>query len=253
LNGVASYGTVEGDQVRPVDGSPLGEYRFRGGPVALADVVLLPPMIPPTFYAAGMNYANHIQEASEYFHGALKLPTKPDVGYRAANALVGSGHPIVIPADSPGPVQYEGELVAVIGRKVRNVGMDEALDCVLGYTIGNDVSERTWQGEDRTLWRSKNTDTYKPMGPWIETDVDLPSLVTRVWIDDALKTEFRTNNMLHGVAQYISEMSRYLTLYPGDILWMGTEAPTSDIHEGETVKIEIEGIGTLVNPVVRGA
>jgi 2-keto-4-pentenoate hydratase/2-oxohepta-3-ene-1,7-dioic acid hydratase in catechol pathway len=251
FNGVTSFGIVEGENIRPVLGNPFGDYKVSKDTIAFSVVRHLPPVVPPTFYAAGMNYANHVQEASEYFHGALKLPTKADVGYRAPNALVGSGHPIIIPSDSPGPVQYEAELVAVIGKKVKNVREDEALDCVFGYTIGNDVSERTWQGEDRTLWRSKNTDTFKPMGPWIETDVDLPSLVTRVWIDDVLKTEFQTNNMIHGVAHYISEMSKYLTLYPGDIIWMGTEAPSQDMHDGETIKIEIDGIGVLCNPIER--
>src|SRR3981081_4069605 len=130
-----------------------------------------PPVIPRNFYAAGLNYLAHIEWANS--RGAShKVPAQPDIGYRAASALVGSGHDIVIPAgspgpaaDAPGPVEYEGELVAVIGRKARNVSEEEALDCVRGYTLGNDVSERSWQRSDRTLWRAKSSDTFKPLGP----------------------------------------------------------------------------------------
>ena len=103
----------------------------------------------------------------------MSLPTHADAGYRANNALIAHGEFIVIPKDATEQVQYEGELVAVIGRRCRHLTPDTALSAVLGYTIGNDVSERTWQKSDRTLWRAKNTDTFKPMGPWIETNVKL--------------------------------------------------------------------------------
>jgi 2-keto-4-pentenoate hydratase/2-oxohepta-3-ene-1,7-dioic acid hydratase in catechol pathway len=121
---------------------------------------------------------------------------------------------------------------------------------VLGYTIGNDVSERTWQRNDRTFWRAKNSDTFKPMGPWIETDVDLDALVTIVRLNGREVSRFRTNEMIFGVAEYISTMSRCLTLYPGDVVWMGTDDPTLDMVAGDVVEIEIDGIGTLRNPVV---
>ncbi len=251
-DGLESFGIVEDDRVQPVEGSPFATYRKKGQPIPLAQVAYLPPVIPRVFYAAGMNYANHVDEAAEYFKGALKLPTKPDVGYRASNALTGHNTPIVVPSDSPGPVQYEAELVAVVSRLIDHpLSEDEALSYILGYTIGNDVSERTWQGEDRTLWRSKNTQTFKPMGPWIETEVDLPSMVTEVRINGEARSRFATNNMIHGVALYVSTMSKYLTIYPGDIIWMGTEAPVHDIHPGDVVDIEIAGIGTLRNPVER--
>ena len=147
-------------------------------------------------------------------------------------------------------MQYEGELVVVIGKTVKHVSEDEALDCILGYTIGNDVSERTWQAGDRTLWRAKNADTFKPMGPWIETDVDLDSLQTTVRINGEVMSQFPTNSMIFGVAHYISEMTRYLTLYPGDMIWMGTDGATQNMKAGDTVDVEIDGIGTLSNPVV---
>ena len=126
----------------------------------------------------------------------------------------------------------------------------DAPSCVLGYTIGNDVSERTWQSTDRTLWRGKNTDTFKPMGPWIETSVDLDQLETIVRVNGAVTTRFPTNDMLFGVATYIAAMTRYLTLYPGDVIWMGTDGTSPNLKAGDTVEIEIAGIGTLRNPFV---
>ena len=148
-------------------------------------------------------------------------------------------------------MQYEGELVAVIGRKCRHLTRDNALSAVLGYTIGNDVSERTWQKSDRTLWRAKNTDTFKPMGPWIETNVKLDDLVTKVRLNGKELIAFQTNHMVFGVVDFLVAMTTYLTLYPGDVLWMGTEGATANMKHGDVCEIEISGIGTLRNPVVR--
>jgi 2-keto-4-pentenoate hydratase/2-oxohepta-3-ene-1,7-dioic acid hydratase in catechol pathway len=121
----------------------------------------------------------------------------------------------------------------------------------MGYTIGNDVSERTWQKSDRTLWRAKNTDTFKPMGPWIETDVKLEDLVTTVRLNNEQLISFPTNHMIFGVVDFLVNMTTCLTLYPGDVIWMGTEGATANMKHGDTIEIEISGIGTLRNPVVR--
>lgn len=248
--GAAHFGIVEGTAIEIVKGTPFGDYSRSGRRVSLASVRLLPPVIPGTFYAAGFNYAAHVQEVAERLGGGARVAAKPDIGYRAINALIGPDEPIVIPKDSSGRVQYEPELVAVIGKKARSLSEREALSCVLGYTIGNDVSERSWQKIDRTLWRAKNTDTFKPMGPWIETDVDLPRLTTRVKLNGALVAEFATNDMVFGVARYIHEITRYITLYPGDVIWMGADSPTKDMIGGDVVEVEIDGIGVLRNPVV---
>jgi 2-keto-4-pentenoate hydratase/2-oxohepta-3-ene-1,7-dioic acid hydratase in catechol pathway len=248
--GRTGYGILEGDRVAPVEGSPFESYRKEGAPLALSSVRLLPPVIPPTFYAAGINYSKHIKEAAALLGKTVDIPKKPDIGYRAVNALIGEGEAIVIPKNSSGKVQYEGELVAVIGRKAKHLSESEALSCVLGYTIGNDISERSWQASDRTFWRAKNTDTFKPMGPWIETQVDLGAMETIVRVNGAETTRFKTNDMLFGVATYISAMSRYLTLYPGDIIWMGTDGSSPDLRSGDVVEIDITGIGTLRNTFV---
>ncbi len=141
--------------------------------------------------------------------------------------------------------------MVVIGKKAKHLTRENALDCVLGYTIGNDVSERTWQKSDRTLWRAKNTDTFAPMGPWIETDVDLEKLVTKIRVNGRELIQFPTNDMIFGVVDFLVAMTRYLTLVPGDMIWMGTEGATENMKHGDVCEVEITSIGTLRNPVVR--
>ncbi len=230
-----------------VDGSPFGEYALSGRCFPLDAVKLLVPVIPPTFYAAGLNYLEHIKAQADMKGVAPNIPTKPDIGYRAVNALISHEEPIVIPRDAGERVHYEGELVAVVGKRARNLSKDEALSCIFGYTIGNDVSERDWQAQDRTMWRSKNTDTWKPMGPWIETDLDLDAARTVVRVNGEVSIEFATNNMLFDLPTYISTMTRYLTLHPGDVIWMGTEGASPNMKSGDLCEIEITGIGVLAN------
>ena len=248
--GTTAYGIVEQDQVRPVAGSPFDGYKKSGAPLPLTEVKTLVPVMPRVFYAVGQNYAKHVQETAALLNRPVKLPTQPDIGYRAQNALIADGEAIVIPRDAGEQVQYEGELVVVIGRQVKHLTRENALDCVLGYTIGNDVSERTWQAADRTLWRGKNTDTFKPMGPWIETEADLEALRTTVRVNGEVKCAFNTNDMIFGVVDYLVAMTRYLTLYPGDVVWMGTDGPTENIKAGDAVEVEITQLGVLTNPVV---
>jgi 2-keto-4-pentenoate hydratase/2-oxohepta-3-ene-1,7-dioic acid hydratase in catechol pathway len=124
---------------------------------------------------------------------------------------------------------------------------------VLGWTIGNDISERSWQKSDRTLWRAKNTDTFKPMGPWIETDFNLDAAETIVRLNGEVTTRFATGHMLFSAAVFLSAMTRYLTLYPGDMVWLGTDGGSPDIKSGDVVDVEITGLGHLTNPFVRAA
>ncbi len=249
--GRTGYGIVEGDRVVEVTGDPFAGYERTRLSHPLDAVKLGVPVIPGTFYCAGLNYTAHLREMAARGVVTASVPEKPDIGYRANNALIAHGEPVVIPRDATEKVQYEGELVAVIGRTAKQLTEKDALSCVLGYTIGNDVSERSWQKSDRTLWRAKNADTFKPMGPWIETDVDLDAMETIVRVNGAETTRFRTNDMLFGVATYIAAMTRYLTLQPGDVIWMGTDGHSPDLKSGDVVEVEITGIGTLRNPFVR--
>jgi len=251
--GQACYGALDGEQIEEISGVPFGEHARTGRQLRLPDVRLLPPVIPPTFYAAGVNYPHHLRSYSEKTGKPFVLPKQSDIGYRSNNALIAHGDAIVVPRDSAGKLQYEGELVVVIGKKARHLSEQDALSCVFGYTIGNDISERAWQAVDRTLWRAKNTDTFKPMGPWIETEVDLDALVTTVRINGEQVSQFKTNDMIFGVAVTISTITRYITLYPGDMIWMGTDDPTLDMVAGDTVEVEISGLGVLRNPLVAEA
>jgi 2-keto-4-pentenoate hydratase/2-oxohepta-3-ene-1,7-dioic acid hydratase in catechol pathway len=249
-DGRTAYGLLDDDIVEEVTGTPFGSCERTGRRRPLNSVKIEVPVIPQNFYAAGLNYRSHVAKMEAIIGKSLELPRKPDIGYRAANALIAHDEPIVLPRDATEKVQYEAELVVVIGKKAKRLSQDEALSCVLGFTIGNDVSERTWQAADRTFWRSKNTDTFKPMGPWIETEIDLDALYTTVRLNGDQKIRFRTNDMLFGVAEYISAMSQYLTLHPGDVIWMGTDGVPVNMKAGDVVEIEITGIGTLRNPVV---
>ena len=245
-----SYGIIEGDNVVEVEGNPFDGYNKTSKSQPLASVKLEVPVIPPTFYAAGINYPEHVTWAAKMRGEEPVLPEKADIGYRAINALVPNEHPIIVPKDATELVQYEGELVVVIGKECKNVTQAQALDYVLGYTIGNDVSERTWQRGDRTMWRAKNTDTFKPMGPWIVTDLEPDDFHVTITLSDRVVGEYDVKSAIFGVREYISEMSRYLTLVPGDIIWMGTDGATENMVDGDLVEVEISDIGVLRNKVV---
>ena len=244
------YGIVEDDGVTEVSGSPFETYVLTEERYSLAGVKLLVPVIPPTFYAAGINYPEHVTFAAQRAGSQPNIPKKADIGYRAVNALIAHEENIVMPRDSSGEFQYEGELVAVIGKKAKHLSKEEALDCVLGYTIGNDISERAWQRQDRTFWRAKNSDTFKPMGPWIVTGLDPTDLETTIRLNGRAVSQFNTGTMIFDTATYISEITKYITLFPGDVLWMGTEGTTENMSPGDVIEIEISGIGTLTNRVV---
>ncbi|HUH84319.1 MAG TPA: fumarylacetoacetate hydrolase family protein [Stellaceae bacterium] len=249
--GRTAYGILEGEGITEVSGDPFGVYEETARRHALAAVKVEVPVVPRTFYAAGLNYAAHVLEQAQKRGVQPELPTQPDIGYRANNALIAHGETVIIPRDASDKVQYEAELVVVIGRRAKHLSEADALSCVLGYTIGNDVSERTWQRSDRTLWRAKNTDTFKPMGPWIETEAALDAMETVVRVNGRETIRFPTNAMLFGVARYLSTMSRYLTLHPGDVVWMGTDGAAPDLKSGDIVEIDITGLGTLRNPFRR--
>ena len=221
--GQPAFGLIEEDQVTAIEGTPWGEHRMTGDRQPLASVKLLIPTFPGTFFCAGINYGEHVRMMAAKRGVEPKYPDRAEIGYRAQNALIAHDEAIVKPKDSGPNFQYEGELVAVFGKRARKVSKESALDYVFGWTIGNDVSERDWQTSDRSMWRSKNTDTFKPMGPWIVTDPDLSAMRTVVRLNGRVVEDFDTNGMIFDAATYISEVSRYCTIEPGDVMWMGTD------------------------------
>jgi 2-keto-4-pentenoate hydratase/2-oxohepta-3-ene-1,7-dioic acid hydratase in catechol pathway len=245
-----SWGIVEGDRVIAVDGDPFSEWRRNSRTHALDRVKIELPLVPRTFYCVGLNYLKHIKEAADKRGEVPNVPDRPEIGYRAQNALIAHDENVIIPSIATEQIHYEGELVVVIGKKVKHLSEHDAMDCVFGYTIGNDVSERSWQKADRGLWRSKNADTFKPMGPWIETSADLDKMETIVRVNGKESNRFRTNEMLFGIKEFLVEMTKYFTLWPGDVIWMGTDGASPNIRNGDVVEIEITGIGTLRNKFV---
>src|ERR1700730_2899131 len=168
--GQASWGLIEADRVIAVSGDPCGEGKHPGQSYALKDVKIELPLVPRTFYCVGLNYLKHLKEAADKRGEVPDVPARPEIGYRAQNALIAHDEEVVIPANATEKIHYEGELVVVIGKKAKHLSERDAMSCVFGYTIGNDVSERTWQKADRGLWRAKNAAPFKPMCPPIETD-----------------------------------------------------------------------------------
>ena len=246
------FGTVDGETVNEMDGLPFEGHPANGRRHALAELKVLTPCTPGNFYCAGLNYLAHIEWANKRKGIERKPPAKADIGYRSPNALIATGERIIIPADSPGPVQYEGELVAVVGKKARNLSEADALSCVLGYTLGNDLSERGWQAQDRTLWRAKNSDTFKPMGPFIVPGLDPMNLTISVRVNGETVSEYSTSKMLFSAPHYIAQITKYMTLWPGDVVWLGTDNATlPDLKHGDVCEIVQKDIGVLRNPVVR--
>ena len=251
-DGKVFYGAVEGDQVTELEGSIFDGERRTSRRHALAGLKVLVPCMPYNFYCAGLNYVAHIEWGNQRKGTNVKPPEKADIGFRSPAALIATDETIVIPADSPGPVQYEGELVAVIGQTARNLSEADALSCVLGYTLGNDLSERTWQKTDRTLWRAKNCDTWKPMGPFITTGLDPMKLTVSIKVNGEPVSEYDTGKMIFSAQHFIAKITQYTTLHPGDVLWLGTDGPTiPDLKHGDVVEIIQKDIGVLRNPIVR--
>jgi 2-keto-4-pentenoate hydratase/2-oxohepta-3-ene-1,7-dioic acid hydratase in catechol pathway len=252
LEGRPAFGLIENDQVEIVDAPPYEAHKRSGKKIPLQGARFLPPVIPYNFYAAGINFRPHIDWANQYLGMSIKPPTQADIGYRSANALIGHGADIVVPKDSKGPVHFEGELVAIVGKKTKHISEKDALSCIAGYTLGNDMSERSFQKSDRTLWRGKNIDTFKPMGPVVVSGIDPMKQEIAVRVNGKPATSYNTSGAIYSLQHYIAHMSSYLTLWPGDVIWLGCDGPTlPDLHPGDLVEVVNDAIGVLANRVTR--
>lgn len=236
------YGAIEGDQVFAIDGDIYGDFRVTDRAHALSSVRLLAPVQPTQILAVGVNYRDHI--------GEMPPPTVPQPWQKGINSLIGPEEDILVPPDA-GNVQYEGELVIVVKRRAKRVSKDDALDYVLGYACGNDVSERSWQRADRHLWRGKGTDTFGPVGPWIATGVPHDDIGLEVRLNGEVMERSHTSKMIHDVPTIVSFISHYVTLNAGDIIFTGATGHTSDMQPGDVVEVEFDKIGVLRNRVRR--
>ena len=245
-----AFGVVEGDEIIEIRGSIYSRFRLTDTQHPLSAVKILPPTDPREIWGPGVNFADHLETAALALgKDVVPIPEHPQPWQKARNSLTGTGDPIIIPKDSTGEVHYEGEVVAVIGKNCRRVTSAQAKRYILGFTCGNDVSERTWQKGDFSFWRAKGADTFAPVGPWIETECDPQQLEIVVRLNTEEVQRFRTNDMLFSFDDIVSYISQSVTLRPGDLVFSGCAGVTGAIKPGDTVEVEVEEIGLLRNPV----
>jgi 2-keto-4-pentenoate hydratase/2-oxohepta-3-ene-1,7-dioic acid hydratase in catechol pathway len=241
---IVSYGVLEGATVRQIQGDLFGDRAPTGATLPLADVTLLAPVVPGKILCVGRNYRSHL--------GTRPQPASPEIFYKPITALQDPGGPIVIPRDAT-DLHYEGELVVVIGKQVKHATPEEARAAIFGVTCGNDVSERNWQagpGKDLQWWRAKGSDTFAPLGPAIATGLDYGSLLLETRLNGEVVQKQTTADLLFDCPTIASWISGWVTLMPGDAIYTGTPGATRRMSAGDVVEVEIEGIGTLRNPVV---
>ncbi len=237
-----TFGVVEGDEVAALASHPFGPLAFTGTRHALGDVRLLAPVIPSKVVAIGKNYADHAREMGG------EPPADPVVFLKPSTAVIGPGDPIGYPP-GVGRVDYEGELAVVIGRLCRDVPAARAADVILGYTCANDVTARDQQLADGQWTRGKGYDTFCPLGPWVETELDPATSRVTTTLNGETKQDAPTSLLLHEVAYLVEYVTKVMTLLPGDVLLTGTPAGIGPMNVGDTVSVTVEGVGTLTNPV----
>jgi len=243
LDGNIDYGAIVEQVVHRLESGPWG--RLRPGPAvaALAEVTLLAPCEPTKIVAVGRNYAAHAAE-----HGS-KVPSEPLIFLKPPSAVIGPGDSIVYPGSLSQQVEHEAELVVVVGRQARHVPRAKAHSVVLGYTCGNDVTARDLQSSDGQWARAKGFDTFCPLGPWIETEIDTSDLAVRCLVNGQVRQDGSTRDMVFPVEELIAHVSAFMTLEPGDVILTGTPEGVSPLLPGDQVTVEIEGIGALQNQV----
>src|SRR4029450_6978741 len=204
---------------------------------------LLAPLLPSKVVAVGRNYAEHARELGN------ELPPEPVLFLKPSTSVIGPGDPIARP-QGVGRVAFEGELAVVVGKLVRRLSPGDAIQAVLGFTCANDVTARDLQRADGQWTRGKGFDTFCPLGPWIETDLDSSDLALHTLVNGEVRQQARTSQLEHGVAELLAFVSRVMTLLPGDVLLTGTPAGVGPIEPGDRVEVEVEGVGVLANEVV---
>ncbi|MGB9678855.1 MAG: fumarylacetoacetate hydrolase family protein [Thermoanaerobacteraceae bacterium] len=235
FNGREFQAVLDGEKVFIPEGQFFNFYN-------LSDVFILPPCIPTKAVCVGLNYKDHIEEMND------KIPQEPTLFLKPATAVIGNEDQIILPEMSE-RVDYEGELAIVIGKKAKDVKEEDAKDYIFGYTIANDVTARDLQAKDGQWTRAKSFDTFLPIGPWIVTDLDPSSLDIITYVNDEVKQKSNTRNLIFGVPRLVSYISHIMTLNPGDVILTGTPSGVGPLKHGDTVTIEIEGIGKLTNRV----
>jgi len=248
-----AYGLLEDDgKIRVLKGGLLDAPEPTGETLDQKDIErYLAPCEPPNILALGRNYREHAAETSD------ELPKAPLLFIKLTTALAAHDEPIVVPAAAPAQVDYEAELVAIIGRTAKNVPLEKALDYVFGYTCGHDVSARDCQSSDGQWARAKSFDTFAPVGPWVVTGLDPGDLRIRMRVNGETVQDQSTKDMVFDVAYLVSYLSRSTTLLAGTAIFTGTPCgvgmarkPPLFLKPGDLCEVDIEWIGVLRNPVV---
>ena len=240
-----SYGGAEPEGIRVYQGSPLVAWEPSDVVVPFEEAHLLAPVFPTKVVAVGKNYAEHAEEMGS------DVPENPIIFIKPATAVVGPGVPVVYPPDSAN-VHHEAELAVVIGAIARNVKAEDVQSVILGYTAANDVTARDLQRHDGQWTRGKGFDTFCPLGPAVETELDpLEGLSIQCRVNGEIRQSGSTADMVFGVAELLEFISRVMTLLPGDVVLTGTPSGVGPVVPGDRIEVEIEGIGILSNPVGR--
>jgi 2-keto-4-pentenoate hydratase/2-oxohepta-3-ene-1,7-dioic acid hydratase in catechol pathway len=236
-------GLVAEGEIRVIEGSFWDPYEVSGKKHRISEVRFLPPVIPTKIVCVGQNYLGHIKELG------APVPKEPIIFLKPPSCLIGHEQPIIYGRDAE-RIDYEGELAIVIKHRMKKVNESDALNYVLGYSCFNDVTERNMQAKNPFLLSlSKGFDSFGPFGPYIVTDLDPNDLMLKTYLNGELKQEDNTKNCVFSVQQVLSFISNYMTLLPGDIVITGTPRGIAPMKSGDTVEVEIEGIGTLSNMV----
>jgi 2-keto-4-pentenoate hydratase/2-oxohepta-3-ene-1,7-dioic acid hydratase in catechol pathway len=237
--GASEFGS---DTIRVLKGTFFEDPLPTGEEVPLDDVRLLAPVLPSKLVCVGKNYAAH---AAEF---GMEVPEEPLLFLKPSTAVIGPHDPIrLLPISRR--VDYEGELAVVIGRIARGVKTEDAAKYILGYTCANDVTLRDLQETDDQWARAKGFDGSCPLGPWIETDLDPTDVRVETRLNGEIRQAAQTSDMVFGVATLVEFITSFMTLLPGDVILTGTPEGVGKLAQGDVVEIEVDGVGTLSNPV----
>lgn len=238
------YGRVEQELVHVISGTPFGEWAPTGDVRPLEAVELLSPCQPTKMLAVGFNYRDHAEEFN------APIPTEPNIFLKPVSCLAAPGQAVLCPRELTRQVEYEAELVAVVGRRARHISQEEAASYILGYTIGNDVTARDMQSPTGQWAVCKGFDTFGPIGPWIETGADPKAgLDIASFVNGVPRQRSNTKNLIFDPCFLVSYLSKIMTLEPGDVIFTGTPSGVGPVKPGDVMEMRIEGIGSLINPV----
>lgn len=238
------YGILDGSEVALIDPHPFARHRPTGERLSVKGLRLLAPVIPSKVVCVGKNHADHAAEMGG------DVPSEPLLFLKPSSSVIGPGDPIRLPTDRSQEVHHEAELAVVIGALLQRVDREAAMAGVLGYTAANDVTARDLQRTEGQWFRAKGFDSFCPLGPAIATGLDPSGLGVRCLVDGEVRQDGTTADLVFDVATLVSEISHVTTLLPSDVILTGTPAGVGPLVAGQTVRVEIPGIGVLENPVI---